>query len=417
MPSQLATALGAGTASASTASEQLERGFRRLCFSPDLEADYRTGQFRDGARYLRVNLALLAVFILLINQVDQSVLPTTTAISPYLARIGVLPPLLALGLALTYTRHAAVWYARVMTVAMAFAMMAIAWMAVSAWELGDDRIFVRVVIAASALWFVLGLGFRAASLVNFAGLALFTALAVAWNMPAADLVHYLSMLVLTNLVSGAGAWNLEHARRTAWLEARMLAEHALHDGLTGACNRRRFDDHLLRIWQLAMRERKAVALLFADIDHFKKYNDHYGHQAGDEALKAVAGVLMRHARRPLDMAARFGGEEFALLLYNANREHALRVADEVLQEVRGLGIVHADSVASGVLTISIGAACVQPEKGRSAAGLLQLADQALYAAKDGGRDQVRAAGAEYEQMKTGYFHRRMMTEGKPADGQ
>jgi diguanylate cyclase (GGDEF)-like protein len=116
------------------------------------------------------------------------------------------------------------------------------------------------------------------------------------------------------------------------------------------------------------------------------------------------------------MAARFGGEEFAVLLYDANREHALRVADEILGDVRALGIVHEDSVSGGVLTISIGIACVQPEGGRSAAGLLQAADQALYAAKDGGRDQARATGSEYEHMKTGYFHRRQLGGGS-GDGQ
>jgi len=416
MPPGRSAANDASTAPASTPSEQLEAGFRWLRFAPDLEAAYRTEQFRDGARYLRVNLALLAIFILVINQVDQAVLPTTTAIAPNLARIGVLPPLLALGLALTFARKASVWYPRVMMVTMTLALVAIAWMAVAAWALGDNRIFVRTVIAASALWFVLGLGFRAAGAINLTGLVFYAAAAVARDMPATELAHYASMLVLTNLVSAAGAWNLEHARRTAWLEARMLAEHALHDGLTGICNRRRFDDHLQRAWQQGTRDRRAVSLLFADIDFFKKYNDRYGHQAGDEALKAVAGVLARHARRPFDMAARFGGEEFAVLLYDTNREHALRVAEEILHDVRELGIVHEDSVSGGVLTISIGIACVQPEQGRSAAGLLQAADQALYAAKDGGRDQARATGSEYEQMKTGYFHRRMF-RGGGGDGQ
>ena len=86
-----------------------------------------------------------------------------------------------------------------------------------------------------------------------------------------------------------GAYNLEHARRTAWLEGRLLEETALQDGLTGIHNRRRLDGHLQRVWQQCVREHKPVALLFADIDHFKAYNDRYGHQAGDEALKAVAG--------------------------------------------------------------------------------------------------------------------------------
>jgi diguanylate cyclase (GGDEF)-like protein len=417
MPTRLATSYGVGSALAHTAAEQLESGFRWLRFSPVLEADYRAAQFRDGARYLRINLLLLAVCILAINLIDRSVLPTTLAIAPNIARIGVLPPLLLLGFALTWLRRAAVWYPRAMTAGMAAAIMAIAWMAVAAWDLGDDRIFVRVVIAASALWFVLGLGFRAACAINVAGLAFYAALAVAHAMPATDLVHYLSMLVLTNLVSGVGAWNLEHARRTAWLESRMLAEHALLDGLTGIHNRRHFDDYMERMWQQGVREHKPLALLFADIDHFKKYNDRYGHQAGDQVMKRVSRVLARFARRPLDLTARFGGEEFAVLLFDASREHAARVADEILAEVRSLGIPHADSAAEGVLTISIGVACIVPVARRSSAGFLQLADQALYAAKDGGRNQARLLEEEYQHMKTGYFHRHTLTGGGRKEGQ
>ncbi|MBX3703365.1 MAG: GGDEF domain-containing protein [Steroidobacteraceae bacterium] len=407
----------AGSPPASTPSEQLEQGFRWLRFSPGLEAAYRTEQFRDLLGYLRVSLALLAALILAVNQIDRAVLPAISSVAPRLAGIGVMPPLLLLGLALTFAPNAAVWYPRVMAVAMAVALVVIGWVVLLTLELGESRVFVRLIIATIAIYFVLGLPVRAAVTANVAGAASFVAVASSTGLPAVEMQHYVSMLLMAGVICAVGAYALEHASRTAWLEARMLAEHALHDGLTGLCNRRRFDDHLERAWQQGTRDRRAIALLFGDLDFFKKYNDRYGHQAGDEALKAVAGVLARHARRPFDMAARFGGEEFAVLLYDASGKHAAQVAENILREVRGLGIVHEDSVAGGVLTISIGIACVQPEQGRSAAGLLQLADQALYAAKDGGRDQARVAGPEYEQMQTGYFHRRMFEGGAGADGQ
>ena len=116
-------------------------------------------------------------------------------------------------------------------------------------------------------------------------------------------------------------------------------------------------------------------------------------------------MLACHARRPLDLAARFGGEEFALVLYDTTRESALKIGEAILEEVRQLGIPHAGSAAAPVLTISLGIACVVPVARRSCAGLLQLADQALYAAKDGGRNRVHALEAEYEHMQTGYFRR------------
>jgi diguanylate cyclase (GGDEF)-like protein len=134
-------------------------------------------------------------------------------------------------------------------------------------------------------------------------------------------------------------------------------------------------------------------------------------------MKAVAETLARFARRPLDLAARYGGEEFAIVLFDAKRDHAERVANEILEAVRALGIVHQGSAAAPVLTISIGIACVLPAARRSWTGLVQLADQALYAAKDGGRNRAVALEREYEHMQTGYFHRRAAAKDAPEPGQ
>jgi diguanylate cyclase (GGDEF)-like protein len=223
--------------------------------------------------------------------------------------------------------------------------------------------------------------------------------------------------MIANIICVAGAYHLEHARRTAWLEGQRLAETAMQDGLTGIHNRRRFDGHLQRAWAQSIRDRKPVALLFADIDYFKAYNDRYGHQAGDEAMKSVAGALARFTRRPLDLAARYGGEEFAIILFDVRREHAERIGEEILEAVRQLRIPHADSVAAPVLTISMGVACVTPVARRSWTGLVQLADQALYAAKDGGRNRAVVLEQEYEHMQTGYFHRHVAAKSEPEKGQ
>ena len=141
------------------------------------------------------------------------------------------------------------------------------------------------------------------------------------------------------------------------------------------------------------------------------------HQAGDEAMKAVAAILAEFARRPLDLVARYGGEEFAIVLYDTTQAHAALVAEQLLEEVRGLGIPHQDSSAAPVLTISVGVACVVPVARRSSAGLLQLADQALYAAKDAGRNQSQLLQEEYEHMKTGYFRRHAAAAGGPKKSQ
>lgn len=392
---------------ATSLAQQLQRGFPWMRFEQALESAYRSDQFREGLKYLRINLALLAAIIVAIVQIDHIVMPLVSAGVPDLARLGVMVPILLVALALTFLRGAHVWYPRIMSVLMPLAMMGIAWVGLWAWSQGEDRLFVRLVIATVGVYFVLGLPFRSAVAANLVGIAFYAAAAVGWSMAGIELTHYLAMLVMTSVICAAGAYNLEHARRTAWLEGQLLAETALQDGLTGIHNRRRLDDHLQRVWHQCIRENKPLALLFADIDHFKAYNDRYGHQAGDEALKAVAAVLARHARRPMDLAARFGGEEFAVVLYDTTREHAHRIGGEILEEVRGLGITHDASSAASVLTISLGIACVVPVARRSSAGLLQLADQALYAAKDGGRNQARLLEAEYEHMKTGYFRRHL----------
>jgi len=389
----------------SSLTEQLQRGFHGLRFEGELESAYRRDQFQERLRYLRINLALLAAISLIVIQVDRVVIPMMGHIVPDLARTGIMLPLLLAGFAMTFVRRADAWYPRYIAVAMTLALAAMSWVSISAWIAGEPRIFGRMMLAIIAVYFVLGLAFRSAIVVNALGIVAYIAIANAKGMPVIDLTHYLLTLGIANVICIAGAWNLEHARRTAWLEGQRLAETAMQDGLTGIHNRRRFDEHLQRAWAQSIRDRKPIALLLADIDHFKAYNDRYGHQAGDEAMKAVAGVLGRFSRRPLDLAARYGGEEFAVILSDTKRASAERIGAEILEAVQQLAIPHQDSSAAPVLTISLGIACVVPAARRSWAGLVQLADQALYTAKDGGRNRLEVLEQEYEHMQTGYFHR------------
>ncbi len=401
----------------SSLTEQLQRGFHGLRFEGELESAYRRDQFHERLRYLRINLALLAVISLIVIQADRVVTPVLGRIVPDLARTGIMLPLLLAGFAMTFVRRADAWYPRYIAFAMTLALAAMSWVSISAWIAGEPRIFGRMLLAIIAVYFVLGLAFRSAIAVNALGFLAYVAIANVKEMPGVDLTHYLLTLGIANVICIAGAWNLEHARRMAWLEGQRLAETAMQDGLTGIHNRRRFDDHLQRAWAQSIRDRKPITLLLADIDHFKPYNDRYGHQAGDEALKAVAAVLARFARRPLDLAARYGGEEFAVVLFDTKRADAERLGAEILEAVRALAIPHQDSGAAPVLTISLGIACVVPAARRSWTGLVQLADQALYAAKDGGRNRLEVLEQEYEHMQTGYFKRHAAPKSAPGSPQ
>jgi diguanylate cyclase (GGDEF)-like protein len=176
-------------------------------------------------------------------------------------------------------------------------------------------------------------------------------------------------------------------------ELRSANEHleqlALIDPLSGVANRRNFDETLARNWKEAIRHRRPLGLLMIDVDHFKLFNDRYGHVQGDACLRRVGKLLMNLACRPGDLPARYGGEEFAVLLPGASLAGARIVAERLRHAVEELCIAHADSPL-GQVSVSIGAASLVPSLGDSAKGLIEAADEGLYAAKRGGRNAVVA---------------------------
>ena len=179
------------------------------------------------------------------------------------------------------------------------------------------------------------------------------------------------------------------AERTAELAESnaKLAALSMTDGLTGVTNRRGFDAGLADEWARAHRNGTPVALAMLDVDHFKLYNDAYGHQDGDQCLRAVAGVIADHARRPGDLAARYGGEEFALLTPGTDGAAAVLIAQSVCERIAALKLAHTGS-SYGWVTVSIGVASLVPDAGNSPDMLIRLADAALYRAKRDGRNRV-----------------------------
>ena len=162
---------------------------------------------------------------------------------------------------------------------------------------------------------------------------------------------------------------------------------AVTDALTGLANRRRFDQYLATEWRRSMRDRQPLSLLMLDVDEFKIYNDTYGHQRGDSCLKQIAEACMDVVSRPGDLVARFGGEEFVVVLPNTQNEGALLIAGEICEALRSRRLPHSGNLP-GIVTISAGCATLVPRFGRHAPHLIELADQALYRAKHDGRNQV-----------------------------
>ena len=160
------------------------------------------------------------------------------------------------------------------------------------------------------------------------------------------------------------------------------------DGLTGVSNRRHFDDYLAREWRRLKREQQPLSLILCDVDHFKLYNDSYGHLQGDDCLRQVAQTIAQVLNRPADLVARYGGEEFALILPNTDLSGAQEVATKVQQAIRGLHLPHKSSKTSEFVTISIGISSQIPNQEQLVENLIRTTDRALYAAKAQGRDRI-----------------------------
>jgi diguanylate cyclase (GGDEF)-like protein len=185
------------------------------------------------------------------------------------------------------------------------------------------------------------------------------------------------------------------AQLSAALSAnKSLKQDSLHDGLTNIPNRRFLDTYLTRQIAVARRHQRSLAFVLCDVDSFKSYNDHYGHQAGDECLKQIATAIRACCNRPADMASRYGGEEFALVLPDTDLAGATRIAEAARQAVAELRISHVQSTTGPYVSISGGIAILLWEINMTAEELIAAADRSLYRAKDEGRNRMISVHAE-----------------------
>lgn len=175
------------------------------------------------------------------------------------------------------------------------------------------------------------------------------------------------------------------------IQADLLRSQALVDGLTGIANRRKFDESLTRGWFQCLRDQQPISLMMLDVDHFKNYNDYYGHQAGDEVLKKIACTLNSKLKRPFDLVARYGGEEFVVFLPNTDHEGALQLAQQMEKAILDLAIPHAKSETINMITVSMGVTTTIPQRNDRADAVIKATDDLLYLAKSKGRAQMVSA--------------------------
>lgn len=383
--------------------EQLKRGFAQLKFSSLLEKEFR--EFYSAQNLPRARLSGLIALILVLSITCIEFVFGGTELGDRInaLRLGVLCPLLGLIVVSTYLPWLEKYYAEIAAVGVAIVGLVANYICDIASLQGASYLLAGVVLVN--LYACLFLGFRFHVAISIAAFLVLAHLVSGFvlGLPLNELFYMTAILGTTNVIGAISTYNLEHALRTNFLETRLLNELAQRDGLTGLYNRRIFDDYMRRIWRQSRRESVPIEIIFVDIDYFKIYNDLYGHQAGDDCLKKVAQTIARCAKRPFDFSARYGGEEFVLVLYGPPQDYARTLPEQIRQDVRDLAIEHEGSEIGNFVTVSVGVALAHPGSGRSLTGAIQTADEAMYQAKQEGRNRVVFKDASESEIETGNF--------------
>lgn len=387
---------------------ELPRAQQDLRFSPDVEVEYVRTHLLDSRLLIRVTCTL-AVVLGVARGIEQTATGFPVGGPAIALVLATLASVLLASLAWSSAfERLFLPFARVI-VPIRNAVVAGCIAAAAADGQREMLMFLPVLLLGP--FFFLGLSYRTALLTSVLTAASFVAHAALSGLALPVALRSITFLLIALVGCAVAARHLERLSRTSFLETRLISELAQHDTLTGTKNRRVFDEHLARFWPLAVAERRTIAILLIDVDHFKAYNDCYGHQAGDGCLRRIAECLQSIVQGPFDVLSRYGGEEFVAMLFDVDLDQAIAIADRGRRSVHELGIEHGGSRTSATVTVSIGVAVIEPSPARTPGGALQLADQALYAAKIGGRNRVRVMNeADYGMLVTGTFARQPAAE-------
>ncbi len=385
---------------------QLKRGFIALRFQDRLEVLYRLRRAKDNAAVVRVSLLAGLLFAAILTVLDFRLFPAEYYHWSIGIRLAIMAPAVLLAFIFTLRPDKPVLMAlggviTGLTVGLGSLLLG----AIGA-EHGVPPFFAGYLVVTFYAYFLLGLLFWQALITGFALAGAIVALGLIGETPSLQLAYNGLFLGFGNLIGIIGLYTLERTGRLNFLREGILDYRAGHDGLTGLKNRQAFDEYFDTAWRESKRQKKPIAVIMIDIDYFKKYNDLYGHQAGDKCLQNVANVFLPAARRPLDFVGRYGGEEFVVVLQGSIEQYARECAEGLRARVEALKLPHRDSAAGGVVTISVGMAHLMPhESKRSKEGFLQLADEALYRAKERGRNRVVVSEGSDKGIQTGLFRR------------
>lgn len=369
------------------AARVLEGGFANLRFPAELEAKFRHHHLLASQRWVRLSILVALGTTLGFAMIDHWVIRSSNAV-PDLVRFGLqVPAILLCLLATIKPLYLRVYLPAIQVAAPLFGTGSVM-MAVYAEPQYAPLVGARLLLVAFFLYFMLGMRFPPALRSN---LIVLGALIVAGlsGAIAPQVAIYLAFAVLcANVIGGAGAYALEHANRTAFLERQLLGEMAALDGLTRLLNRQTFEARVSDVWREATSRQLPISVLMIDVDDFKRYNDHYGHLAGDDCLQRISqAVRTGVAGNAADLLARYGGEELIAVLIGRTAADAEVAAQRIVADVAALAIPHAGSSTGGTVSISVGVATHPPAAAATYQTVAKLADNALYAAKNQGRNR------------------------------
>ncbi|MGQ7957209.1 diguanylate cyclase domain-containing protein [Pseudomonas sp. SP16.1] len=369
--------------------DQLSLGFRGLRFSRLLEREYRAHLLDDSFELKRIALSVAVVIWLAFALLDLVVVEAPHLWWILAVRLLVLAILLVCAALILHRRHTHLLLPLSLLCILALGVGAASIVGI-AHDADPGYPYEGLLLVSMAAYFLVGLRLSEALACALAVLLVYICAEWLAGLPVPRLINNVLFLSFGNLMGAVGCYLLEYKSRENFLVSRLMRLLADRDSLTGLHNRRSFNRQFERLWRQAQRDDQSLALLLCDVDHFKAYNDCYGHQAGDTALHQVGVLIEQAARRPLDMGVRLGGEEFALLLFDIGVEEARRRGEALRQALQDLNIPHQRSDSASVLTMSIGVACLSPAMQSEPSQLYEHADRALYEAKALGRNQVVA---------------------------
>jgi diguanylate cyclase (GGDEF)-like protein len=367
---------------------QHQQGFRSLSFDGELEEAFK--RYHANVFLLRMRWALLVAMLLALIFVvlDAFNMPAPLRGQVLSLRLGVMQPMLLLAWLATYRPGLRDHLQLIGSLVALLSGLTVAGIIGLARYHAFPLPYEGIILVTVFFYFLTGLRFSTAVFCGWMTLLAYISVELSLGLSGEVLVNNVLFLLLANVIGSVGCYSLEYSTRQNFLAQGLLQDLAEKDFLTGLLNRRAFTDRADRSLRHAQREKQPLGVVMMDVDFFKRYNDRYGHSAGDDALRKVAQVIGEHARRPLDCTARYGGEEFVGVWYGLTEEQLLVILESIRSGIEGLSVSHEDSDAAKVVTLSIGVAYLAPQPRHSLEDALRLADVALYLAKEQGRNRI-----------------------------